>query len=230
MRSVLCYGDSNTFGQTTADTPDDRFGADIRWPGVLRGLLAPRWLVIEEGLSGRTTVNDDPIEGAEKNGRTYLKPCLASHKPLDLVVVMLGTNDLKIRFNKTASEIAMGMGALVSDIKAMRPGPGQRIPEIMIVSPPPILENLKGWEPVFEGGYEKSLRLAEEYQRIADALEVHFFDAGSVVASSEVDGFHLDVAGHHRLAHAMADEIEAVGWPDQASPTPASVLGGSRRA
>ena len=215
MRSVLCYGDSNTFGQTTADTPDDRYGPTERWPGVLRSLLGPKWLVIEEGLSGRTTVNDDPIEGAEKNGRTYLKPCLTSHKPLDLVIVMLGTNDLKVRYNKPASEIAMGMGALVQDIKAMRPGHDQKIPEIMIVAPPPILDDLKGWDSVFEGGREKSLKLAEEYARIADAMEVHFFDAGGVVESSDVDGFHLDPAGHAALAAALAEEIVAIGWLDE---------------
>lgn len=214
MRSVLCYGDSNTFGQTTADTPDGRYGPTERWPGVLRGLLGPKWLVIEEGLSGRTTVNDDPIEGAEKNGRAYLRPCLGSHKPIDLVIIMLGTNDLKVRYNKPASEIAMGMGALVQDIKAMRPGPEQRIPEIMLVAPPPILADLKGWDSVFEGGRAKSLRLAEEYARIADAMEVHFFDAGGVVESSEVDGFHLDRAGHATLAGAIASAIEMIGWAE----------------
>lgn len=215
MRSVLCYGDSNTYGQTTADTPDDRYGPTVRWPGVLRRLLGPGWLVVEEGLSGRTTVSDDPIEGAEKNGRTYLKPCIQSHKPLDLVILMLGTNDLKIRFQKTASEIAMGIGALAQDIKGLRAGIDQKVPEIMIVSPPPILDDLRGWESVFEGGHAKSLRLADEYARIADMVEVHFFDAGSVVQSSPVDGFHLDAAGHRRLGEAMAEAIEAIGWPEQ---------------
>jgi lysophospholipase L1-like esterase len=214
MRSALVYGDSNTFGQTTADTPDDRFGPEIRWPGVVRARLGRRWLIIEEGLSGRTTVSDDPIEGAEKNGRAYLRPCLASHKPLDLVIIMLGTNDLKARFNKPASEIAMGVGALVRDTIAMRPGPGQKIPEIMIVSPPPILEDLRGWDSVFDGGRAKSLRLASEYERIADQLEVHFFDAGRVVQSSSVDGFHLDRDGHAKLGAAIAEAIENIGWPD----------------
>ncbi|WP_421726510.1 SGNH/GDSL hydrolase family protein [Bauldia sp.] len=214
MRSVLCYGDSNTYGQTTANRPDDRYGPTVRWPGVLRAALGSNWLVIEEGLSGRTTVNDDPIEGAEKNGRTYLRPCVMSHKPLDLVILMLGTNDLKVRFNKPASEIAMGMGALVLDIKAMPSGPDLRTPEIMIVAPPPILEDLKGWDAVFAGGREKSLALASEYERIAEAHEVHFFDAGAVVESSEVDGFHLDQAGHARLGAAMAEEVEAIGWLD----------------
>lgn len=211
MKSVLCFGDSNTYGQTTANTPDDRYGADVRWPGVLRALLGDGWLLVEEGLSGRTTVNDDPIEGDEKNGRRYLRPCVMSHKPLDLVILMLGTNDLKVRFNKTAGEIAMGVGALVIDIKGMPAGHDGEQPEIIIVSPPPILADLKGWDSVFEGGLEKSRRLAAEYERIAEAQDVHFFDAGSVVDSSEVDGFHLDREAHAVLANALAEEIFAIG-------------------
>ncbi|MGO4839576.1 GDSL-type esterase/lipase family protein, partial [Rhizobiaceae sp. 2RAB30] len=95
MRSVLCFGDSNTHGQVPGMGPLDRYGPHVRWPGVLRAELGAGWHVIEEGLSGRTTVRDDPIEGAHKNGRTYLRPCLQSHASLDLVILMLGTNDLK---------------------------------------------------------------------------------------------------------------------------------------
>ncbi|QQM30572.1 SGNH/GDSL hydrolase family protein [Martelella lutilitoris] len=215
MRSVLCYGDSNTYGQTTANRPDDRYPHDVRWPGIVRAILGDRWLVIEEGLSGRTTVSDDPIEGAEKNGRTYLKPCIMSHKPLDLVIVMLGTNDLKIRFNKTAGEIAMGVGALVSDIKALPAGINGKVPEIMIVAPPPTAMELKEWSGVFMGAQEKSRALAAEYERIAEAQEVHFFDAGLVVSSSDADGFHLDAAAHAALGKAIAEEIEAIGWGEE---------------
>lgn len=215
MRSVLIYGNSNTYGyppSSPQDPPKDRFGPHVRWPGVVRDRLGSGWLVIEEGLSGRTTVSDDPIEGLEKNGRTYWRPCLTSHAPVDMIVIMLGTNDLKIRFNKTAPEIAMGMSALVRDIKELKPGPKFGVPEIMLVSPPPILEDLKGWENVFENGRQKSLRLAAEYSRVAETLETHFFDAGSVVESSEVDGFHLSLAAHAKLGEAIAEAIEAIGW------------------
>lgn len=214
MRSVLCYGDSNTYGQTTANKPDDRYPHDVRWPGVLRGLIGKEWLVIEEGLSGRTTVSNDEIEGAEKNGRTYLRPCVMSHKPLDLIIIMLGTNDLKVRFNKTPCEIAMGIGALVSDIKAMPAGVDGKVPEILIVAPPPTARDLKEWSDVFLGAQEKSRALAREYERIAEAHEVHFFNAGLVVSSSDEDGFHLDVQAHRDLGHAIAEEIAAIGWPD----------------
>lgn len=211
MRSVLCYGDSNTYGAIPG-VPDGRMRPDQRWPGVLRANLGPDWLVIEEGLSGRTTLNDDPIEGSMMNGRTYLKPCITTHKPLDLIVIMLGTNDLKIRFNKTASEIALSVGALVQDIKDASVGPDKRDPRMLIVSPPPILEDLKGWDSVFEGGREKSFRLAEEYARVADVMGVMFLDAGLHSPSSLVDGFHLDAGGARSLGLAVLDVINSIDW------------------
>ena len=117
-KTILCYGDSNTYGAATVERPDGRYGPDERWPGVLRAALGSGWLVIEEGLGGRTTVSDDPVEGLEKNGRTYLLPCLHTHKPLDVVIIMLGTNDLKARFGKSAWEIAQGVGVLVDIVKS----------------------------------------------------------------------------------------------------------------
>ncbi len=215
MRSVLCFGDSNTHGQVPGMGPLDRYGPHERWPGVLRAELGAGWHVIEEGLSGRTTVRDDPIEGAHKNGRTYLRPCLQSHASLDLVILMLGTNDLKVRFNQPPSEVAMGIGCLVHDIKELTPGPGGTVPEIMIVSPPPMLDDLREWESIFSGGQAKSRRLALEFEIIADSLEVHFFDAGSVVTCSPADGFHLDGEAHRALGMALAREVEAIGWTNE---------------
>ena len=222
MRSVLCYGDSNTYGQIPGQGPLDRHGPNVRWPGVLRRLLGPDWLVIEEGLSGRTTVSEDPIEGKDKSGRRYLRPCLQSHLPLELIVIMLGTNDLKVRFHKPASEVAMGMGVLVHDIKEIATGPGGRVPEIMLVAPPPILPDLGEWGGIFAGAPEKSRQLALEFEYLADSLEVHFFDAGSVVASSTVDGFHLDADAHQALGRALALEIDAIGWPADQGAGPAA--------
>jgi lysophospholipase L1-like esterase len=212
MRSVLCFGDSNTHGQVPGGTPLDRYGAADRWPNVMGRALGPGWHIVEEGLSGRTTVRDDPIEGAHKNGRTYLRPCIQSHMVLDLVIIMLGTNDLKARFSQPASEVAMGIGCLVYDIKELMPGPKGTIPEIMIVAPPPMLDDIKEWEPIFSGAQEKSRRLALEFEIIADSLEVHFFDAGSVVACDPLDGFHINKEAHLVLGNALAREVEAIGW------------------
>ena len=212
MRTVLCFGDSNTHGQMPGGTVLDRFAFDQRWPGVLQRELTNKWRVIEEGLSGRTTVRDDPIEGSIKNGRTYLRPCMMSHAPLDLIIIMLGTNDLKARFNQPASEVAMGIGVLVYDIRELNPGPGGKTPEIMVVSPPPMLDDIKEWEQIFKNAQAKSHELALQFEIIADSLEIHFFDAGSVVRCDPVDGFHIGREAHEKLGVALAREVEAIGW------------------
>ncbi|MCW1920527.1 SGNH/GDSL hydrolase family protein [Rhodobacter sp. KR11] len=213
MRTVLCFGDSNTYGQIPGRGPLDRFGWDQRWPGVMQAELGPGWHIIEEGLSGRTTVRDDPIEGEHKNGRRYLKPCLQSHAPVDLVILMLGTNDLKRRFSQPASEVAMGIGCLVHDTKELMPGRGGHVPEIMIVAPPPMLEDLREWASIFDGAPEKSHRLGLEFEVMADSLEVHFFDAATVCACDPADGFHLGASAHAALGQALAREVQAIGWP-----------------
>ncbi|RCX08753.1 SGNH/GDSL hydrolase family protein [Marinomonas foliarum] len=212
MKNLLCYGDSNTHGQIPGGQSTERFGPDDRWPGVLARKLGSSWHVIEEGLSGRTTVRNDPVEGKHKNGRRYLTPCLQSHAPLDLIILMLGTNDLKRRFWLTASEVAMGISCLVHDIKELAPGPAGRVPEILIVSPPPMLNDLKEWSAIFEGAQKTSRELAMAYEIMADSLEVHFFDASSVCVSAPEDGFHMDLQAHHLLGEALAQEIVNIGW------------------
>lgn len=212
MRSILCFGDSNTHGQVPGGTPLQRYGPAQRWPRVMGRELGPSWHIIEEGLSGRTTVRDDPIEGAHKNGRSYLTPCVQSHMILDLIIIMLGTNDLKTRFNQPASEVAMGIGCLIHDIKELTPGPHGTVPEIMVVSPPPMLDDIKEWEPIFSGAQRKSRELALQFEIIADSLEVHFFDAGSVVECDPLDGFHINDRAHEALGVALAQEVDSIGW------------------
>jgi len=215
MKTVLCFGDSNTYGQIPGAGPLDRFGRESRWPGLLLSELGSDWNVIEEGLCGRTTVRDDPVEGNHKNARRYLTPCLQSHAPLDLVIIMLGTNDLKRRFNQPASEVAMGIGCLVYDIKELGPGPLGRIPEIMIVAPPPMLDDLGEWSPIFDGAPEKSRELGLAFEIMADSLEVHFFDAATVCTCDPADGFHMSDDAHKALGEALALEIKNMGWtPD----------------
>lgn len=212
MKTVLCYGDSNTHGQMPGGTPLDRFGPGERWPGVLRTALEPDWYVLEEGLSGRTTVHNDPIEGDIKNGRTYLRACMMSHAPLDLVILMLGTNDLKARFGQPPSEVAMGIGCLIFDIKELAPGPQGRVPEILVVAPPPMLDDIGEWSGIFAGAQEKSRELAYEFEIIADTHEVHFFDAASIIESDPRDGFHISLEAHKALGDTLANEVHAIGW------------------
>jgi lysophospholipase L1-like esterase len=212
MHTVLCYGDSNTHGQVPGGSPTSRYPYPNRWAGVLARELGSGWHVIEEGLSGRTTVRDDPIEGALKNGRTYLRPCLMSYAPLDLVILMLGTNDLKARFGQPASEVAMGIGCLVHDIRELSPGPVGHQPEIMVVAPPPMLDDIKEWGQIFKDAQAKSHELALQFEIVADSLEVHFFDAGLVCGCDPRDGFHINDGAHEALGSALAREIVAIGW------------------
>lgn len=207
MRSVLCYGDSNTYG-TRPRERGSRYPYEGRWPGVMRSQLDSDWLVIEEGLPGRTTCSDDPIEGAHLNGRTYLRPCLESHKPLDLIIIMLGTNDLKVRFQRTASDIALGMASLVQVIREDAFRSDIEVPEIVLVSPPPILPDLRGWDEMFEGGYEKSQQLADGYMKIAEMQGVGFLDAGEHAHCSTLDGFHIDDENATKLGKALAKMVQ----------------------
>jgi len=211
MKTVLCYGDSNTHGSATVPRPDGRYAPDERWPGVLRAALGPGWLVIEEGLGGRTTVNDDLVEGRERNGSRYLYPCLMSHKPIDIVAIMLGTNDLKARFGKTAWEVAAGVGALVKIVQKSEAGPGGKAPAVLVVCPPPFAP-LTGFAEMFaNGGAEKSFELARHYRAMAETAGVRFLDAGSVAKSSPFDGIHLDPEAHLAIGKAVAAEVRKIG-------------------
>ena len=204
MRTILCYGDSNTWG---ADPETgERFAEDVRWPGILRSRLGEGYRVVEEGLNGRTTVREDPIEGAHKDGRAYLTPCLETHAPLDLVVLMLGTNDLKERFGASASDIAQGAASLADIIRRSGCGPGGGAPEVLLVSPPPVGE-LTDYVEMFEGAGEKSVKFAGYYEQFAEQQGCHFLDASGVISSSDVDGIHLEAAEHRKLGEAVAESI-----------------------
>ena len=156
MKSILCYGDSNTWGCIPLQGPDParRFPPGTRWPGVLRRELGDGYWVVEAGLSGRTTVWDDPLE-PHRNGRKLLLPTLLTHQPLDLVIIMLGTNDLKHRLNASAAEIAEGAGMLVDIVTGSGCGPDGGAPQTLLVCPPPIAE-VDQFDDEFEGGAEKS--------------------------------------------------------------------------
>ncbi|NBQ39424.1 MAG: hydrolase [Alphaproteobacteria bacterium] len=176
MKKILCYGDSNTHGTKPMRDQNDvaRFASLERWPGVVAAELGADYQIIEEGLPGRTTVHNDPIEGDHKNGKTYLLPCLESHWPLDAVVISLGVNDLKARHGVSASDIAAGVGVLV-DVVRSAPCFGHEAPKILILAAPTILET--GWlGKMFAGGAEKSKALSSELSAVAHAKSVAFFD------------------------------------------------------
>jgi lysophospholipase L1-like esterase len=203
MQEIVCFGDSNTWGFNPEDK--SRYPREIRWPGVLQAVLGPEFHVIEEGQNGRTTVWDDPVEG-EKNGLRYLGPCLETHKPFELLVIMLGTNDLKQRFSVPATDIARSAARLVAVAAASDSGPDGRAPEILLVCPPP-LARLSEFAEMFEGGPAKSRRLAKHFAEQARELGCWYFSAAKVVRTSSVDGVHWAPAHHRAFGEAIAEQV-----------------------
>lgn len=207
MRTLLLFGDSNTHG--TVPMPDlgqsARYGRDERWAGRLARLL-PDWEVIAEGHPGRTTLHDDPVEGAHRNGLTVLPALLESHKPVDVVLVMLGTNDLKERFSVNAGDVALSLERLVRVIRASEAGPDGAAPVVLLVAPPPI-EEVGCLAGMFAGGAAKSRALTAEVQAAAARVGVAFMDAGAVVQVSPIDGIHYGPEANPALAEAFAAAI-----------------------
>lgn len=207
-RTILCFGDSNTHGTCPMRGPGDirRHPRGTRWPSRMAEKLGDGVHVIEEGHPGRTTVHPDPIEGVHKNGFAVLPAILESHRPLDLVIVMLGTNDLKMRFSVPAEDIARSLEKLVLTIRAAECGPGLGEPKLMLVAPPPVEE--RGWlGTMFAGGAEKSQGLARLYRALAEAHGAAFLDAGQVIAVDPTDGIHFDAEAHRALGDAMAEAV-----------------------
>jgi lysophospholipase L1-like esterase len=167
--------------------------------------LGPDWTVIVEGLNGRTTVIDDPVEES-KNGKAYLLPCLESHKPIDLALIMLGTNDLKRKFGYGAFDIAEGVGFLVDRARAPVYGVGGRSPKVLVLVPPPIIE-VRPYVEMFRGGREKSLKLKDEFKRMASERGVPLLFVEDYACVSEIDGIHLPPEGHASLGAAAARAI-----------------------
>jgi len=209
MPTILCYGDSNTWGSDPAT--GGRHPSHLRWPGVLRAALPPACEVIEEGLRGRTTLCDDPFEDG-RNGLPYLGPCLLSHAPLDLVVLMLGTNDVKAFLPHDAAGIAAGAGRLVRAVRASGAGPNDGAPAVLLIAPPPVevarpLTEVWGFTPL---SVERSRALPAFYRAVAEDLRCPFLDAGSLVQVSGIDGVHFDPAAHERLGRAVAERAREI--------------------
>jgi lysophospholipase L1-like esterase len=214
QNSVLCFGDSLTWGWVPRNppVPSERFPPEVRWTGVLADRLGEDYLVIEEGLSGRTTTADDPTD-PRLNGSAYLPAALASHLPLDLVLLMLGTNDTKASFGRTPFDIAMGMSILVGQVLASAGGVGTAYPapKVLVVAPPPLAPIPDPWfDLVYGGGHEKSTQLAGLYRSLASFHDVAFFDAGSVIATRGVDGVHFDEQNNLDLGAALAAEVSRI--------------------
>lgn len=208
MKTIVCFGDSNTWGHDPAS--GERFAHEVRWPGILRATLGPQFHVIEEGMNGRTTVWDDPVEDL-MSGLAYLAPCLKSHHPLDLLVILLGTNDCKARWGLPASDIARSAGRLVDRALASGCGPHDGPPRVLLIAPPPIA-SVSGtqFESMFAGAEARSALLGALYAVEAAERNCAFLDAGQVVVSSPLDGIHLEASEHRKLGEAVAQRVRAL--------------------
>lgn len=207
MKKVLCYGDSNTWGYIPGS--GGRFVYSLRWTGVLQIGLGPEYRIFEEGLNGRTTGSEDPDDPGT-NGARSLASILEQYKPLDLIIIMLGTNDMKQHFDLSPSVIARNASALISIAQNEAAGPDESVPRVLLVSPPEVQIVPVVSEPMFRGASDKCKLLPIEYQRIAEQHECYFYNATNLVAGSGVDGVHLDKSGHRLLGLALADEVRSI--------------------
>lgn len=204
-RTLLVFGDSNSHGTPPIVTPGEyfRFDGEIRWPRILARALGDAWCVVEEGLPGRTTQFDDPVMGAHMNGQTGLRIALESHGPLDLLVIMLGTNDTKMRFNPTPDRIVAGIAGLL-DIALSEPMQTRHDGfEILVICPPPV-EEIGPIAGEFIGAAPVSAAVSLPLEAHCRTRGVSFFDAGTVIEVSGQDGIHYEADAHQALGAAVA--------------------------
>ena len=201
---VLCYGDSNTWGYIP--NKGTRYPANKRWTGILQNIIGTSYEVIEEGLNGRTTDLDDPNhEGM--SGLSYLAPCFKSHFPLDYLIIMLGSNDLKNRFNRDAKSISIGIRRIVQKVKDLCIAERQSLPKIILINPPTVDEQMCNLAETFKGALKKSKMLPELYAHISIEEKCILLDLQKFVKTSKLDGFHLDEDAHAIIGKILSKNI-----------------------
>ncbi|ODS00115.1 hypothetical protein AUC68_03085 [Methyloceanibacter methanicus] len=204
-KSILCFGDSLTWGYNPED--GTRFPPEDRWPRVLEAALQGRARVIEEGLNGRTIATDDPAR-PYRNGMAMLPPLLEAHAPLDVVVIMLGTNDSAPCYGLSAGRIAMNSAAMVRAVSASQTGPGRTAPSLVLVAPPTLGSLSSEMALLYSGGQGTSRGLSAAFRTIAAKFGIGFFDASEIVKVSAADGVHLDPEGQRALGLGVSKIVE----------------------
>lgn len=207
MKTILVYGDSMTWGYNPRD--GSRYAYERRWPQVMQAALGSGFRVIEEALNGRTTVWDDKFRDG-RNGKAMLPALLESHAPLDLVILMLGCNDLQPYRGVSAAEAARGCAVLVELIQKSLAGPPGKSPQTLLIAEPAFRPTAGLMEIVFKDNRAESAKLAGYLQTVARSLKCHFFDASKVIVTSEVDGIHLEESEHAKLGQALAPVVRDV--------------------
>ncbi|MBA4352342.1 MAG: lipolytic enzyme, G-D-S-L [Rhodobacter sp.] len=211
MPVLLTFGDSNTHGTPPIIDRAEyhRFGAGVRWPTVTHAALGAGWELVEEGLPGRTAQYDDPVMGDIMNGRPALRMALQSHGPIDVMTLMLGTNDVKTRFATQPEQVVVGVAGLLDVAMSLEYQNRHGGFRILLICPPPVVET----GPIkteFWGGAARSQALAPLYADLARSRGVGFLNAGQVIEVSPIDGVHFDEAAHAALGRAVADAISAL--------------------
>jgi lysophospholipase L1-like esterase len=218
QKTILCYGDSNTWGyipNSGQSLTKSRYSRDERWTGLLQKKLGDDYYVIEEGLNSRTT-NLDYAVPPDRNGKTYLPSCLYSHAPIDLVVVALGGNDMKMYFNRTAEEIKNGLSELVDIIQTSQYGSDMKqAPKVLIASlliPLPIAESHIDENGIhfLKGAIKKAEKLIDLYAQLAQQKNCFYLDLSRDIQPSEIDGVHLDEDAHRKCAEIMFKKIQEI--------------------
>lgn len=217
-KNILCYGDSNTWGAIPRWKDEGghskRYAPDVRWTGRMAAALGGGFHVVEEGLGGRTTMYDMPGL-TYRNGLPYLLPCLMSHRPLDLIVLMLGVNDLQLPIQPDAAHLGDGIRTLLQVIRDTPAcGRDNAPPPVLLLSPAPIRQALGRREvyPKFDGdkGRDLSLLFPQVYRQAADEFGCFFLNAALYAQPSEADGLHWEPDSHARLADAVTAEVRRI--------------------
>lgn len=202
MKSVLCFGDSLTWGYQAPD--GSRLPLENRWPAVLQKALGANVEVIAEGLNGRTTAFDDHTVPEDRNGARILPTLLGTHAPLDLVIILLGSNDMKPQVVGDAFSSSCGMRRLVQIIRSHPYREGYAVPDILIVAPPHMSESADPFfGSLFAGGIIESRKLGLMLSDLASELECGFFDASGVAKATPLDGVHLDAENTRAIGQAL---------------------------
>lgn len=205
-KTIMAFGDSLTWG--TNPVAGGRHPFEDRWPSVLGAGLGEDYRVISEGLGGRTTAFVDDTAAFERSGARALPMLLATHSPLDLVIIMLGANDLKAIICPTHHGAVAGMTRLVEIVRNFPYSWNINAPDLMLVAPPHFCARASGEAPQSGRIISESRLLGPAYRTLAAAHGCGFFDAATVSVASDVDGVHLDADNTRAIGKALIKPVQ----------------------
>lgn len=203
MKRIMVYGDSITWGRRPGTT--ERYDRRTRFTGVIANTLGENYEVVEEGLRARMLCGENP-NFKNRDGFKQFGPIFGSHVPLDLVVIMLGTNDTNADSDKSAKEILSNYGKYRDEVDKWSAELMTNKPKLLLVSPPPIIEENTGNDPMFAGAEQKTRDMPAILEQVASEMDAYFFDS-SIVSGGELEGIHIDESAHKKLGENLATSI-----------------------